>query len=132
MFRYSLTPLLLCQLFFLGCNNSANQPVTGGTAGVLIAGDQPVPDFEVKVYEATGSTLIGIGLTSYDGSFKLVQPTGDSSLWLSEGEYRITLESLGAATPKMSPAYASPSKTPLKVQWKSDSQSLDLKIPALN
>lgn len=130
MSRYSILLLVCCQIFSIGCNSRATTAVSGGTPGLLVAGDQPIPEFEVKIYAVDSASPLGVAVTGNDGSFKLVQPTGDGPLWLTEGEYRITLESIGVATPRLSPAYINPSKTPLKIQWKTDDKTLDLKIPA--
>jgi hypothetical protein len=127
------TPLIYCVVSLLlpfGCSTSPTSVVTGGTEGWLIVGDSPTPDFEVRVFEVGSTNPLGMGVTGIDGNFKLMVPGGDAPLWLSDGEYAITLESIGAASPRMSAAYGNPAKTPLKVKWRSANQTLELKIPA--
>jgi hypothetical protein len=128
--RHSIIFCVLSLLLPSGCSTGPKPEDTGGTAGLLVVGENPVPDFEVRVFEVGSSNPLGIGLTGIDGSFKLVVPTGDGPLWLSNGEFAITLEAIGAASPRMSAAYSNPAKTPLKVKWSSANQTLELKLPA--
>jgi len=127
--KYAIALLVFGLLLPSGCSRGPT-PVSGGTAGSLIAGETPVPDFEVKIYRAGSTIPLGLAATGNDGKFQLVLPKGEGPLWLSPGEYAFTLESLGPDSPRMLPAYANASKTPLKVNWKSDDKSLDLRIPA--
>ncbi len=128
--KYVVT-LFSCGLLLQSGCGGAPTSASGGTPGSLIAGETLVPDFEIKIYEAGNATPLGLGTTGNDGTFQLVRPRGEGPLWLLPGEYTFTLESLGPATPRISPAYANVSKTPLKVNWKVEDKSLDLKIPAL-
>jgi hypothetical protein len=96
-----------------------------------MAGVVPIADFEIKVFASGESTPIGVGSTGGDGSFHLVLPRGEGAMLLHPGEYAFTLEPFGPESPKLSKDYASPLKTPLKLQWKLGDTSLDLKIPAI-
>ena len=127
--RYIAFLLLCSHLFLSGCGAKPTH-VVGGTAGSLTAGELPIPDFEIKVYKTGSSVPLGFGTSGKDGSFRLVDPKGEGSLWLAPGEYVFTLESLGPVRPPLSPAYMNATKTPLKVNWKEADQSLELKIPA--
>lgn len=120
---------VFCLLHLCGCSHGPS-PVSGGTAGSLTAVETRLPDFEIKIYEAANLNLLGVATTGSDGSFHLVLPKGEGPLRLSPGDYVVTLESVGPASPRMPPAYANATKTPLKVSWKSTDQSLELKIPA--
>ncbi|MCE3015515.1 MAG: hypothetical protein ACK56W_17390 [Pirellula sp.] len=124
-------PFLICTLLSIGCSPTPSNVVSGGTAGSLVAGDVPLPDFEVKVYDAADLKLIGFGTTGNDGRFQLVQSKGDTPLVLTPGSYVMTLASIGPAAPRISQAYTNASKSSLKVTWKSEDKSLDLKIPAM-
>ena len=127
--RYVALLLMCSKLFLCGCDAKPAH-VTGGTAGSLTAGELPIPDFEIKVYKAGSSVPLGFGTSGKDGTFRLVEPKGEGSLWLEPGEYVFTLESLGPVRPPLSPAYTNATKTPLKVNWKAADQSLELKLPA--
>ena len=127
--RYIALFIVCSQLFLSGCGTERSHDV-GGTAGSLVAGELPLPDFEIKVYKTSSTVPLGLGTTGKDGKFQLMQPKGEGPLWLEPGDYAFTLESLGPASPPMSPTYTNASKTPLKVSWKVDDKSLSLKIPA--
>lgn len=124
-------PFLICSLLSIGCSSTQTNVVSGGTTGSLVAGDVPLPDFEVKVHDAADLKLIGFGTTGNDGRFQLVQSKGDAPLVLTPGNYVMTLASIGPAAPRISQAYTNASKSSLKVTWKSEDKSLDLKIPAI-
>jgi hypothetical protein len=118
-----------CLMLLNGCSEGPS-PVVGGTAGSLVAGGIPIPDFEVMVYKSGSTVPLGMGTTGNDGKFQLVLPKGEGPLWLETGEYVFTLESLGPEAPRMSATYSNAAKTPIKMSWKSDDKSLELKIPA--
>lgn len=124
-------PFFICILLAIGCSPTPANVVSGGTVGSLIAGDVPLPDFEVKVHDAADLSLLGFGTTGNDGRFQLVQSKGDAPLVLTPGEYVMTLASIGPAAPRISQAYTNASKSSLKVTWKPQDKSLDLKIPAM-
>ena len=128
--RNAILLISACLLAMSGCEDSSAK-VAGGTPGSLVAGETPVPDFEVKVFEVGSSILLGVGTTGHDGKFQLVRPNGDGPLWLYPGEFAFTLESLGPAAPRLAVVYANATKTPLKVKWNAQVKSLDLKIPAI-
>jgi hypothetical protein len=113
----------------LGCGV---RPVTGGTKGVLRSGGAPLGDIQVTVHEADGSAwrAVGFGVTAADGTFELVTNGAAGPLWLSPGEYRCTLESVGAPVqiPKVNTL---PDTTPLTVTWSVGDLSLNLEIPAV-
>ena len=130
MTKFSV-PFLIGVLLSTGCSSTSTNVVSGGTTGSLVAGDVPLPDFEVKVHDAANLNLLGFGTTGNDGRFQLVQSKGDSPLVLTAGNYVMTLASIGPAAPRISQAYTIASKSSLKVTWKPEDKSLDLKIPAI-
>jgi hypothetical protein len=113
-----------------GCAGA--QPTNGGTEGVLHAGNNKLSEIQITVHQMkSGSSMpIGFGVPSPDGSFRLVTNGAAGPLYLSPGEYRFTLESIGApiVIPK---AYAKPETTPLKVNWSASDRTVDLDIPRL-
>jgi hypothetical protein len=130
MTKFSV-PFLIGVLLSTGCSSTPTNVVSGGTTGSLVAGDVPLPDFEVKVHDAANLNLLGFGTTGNDGRFQLVQSQGDAPLVLTAGNYVMTLASIGPAAPRISQAYTIASKSSLKVTWKPEDKSLDLKIPAI-
>ena len=114
MTKFSV-PFLIGVLLSTGCSSTSTNVVSGGTTGSLVAGDVPLPDFEVKVHDAANLNLLGFGTTGNDGRFQLVQSKGDSPLVLTAGNYVMTLASIGPAAPRISQAYTIASKSSLKV-----------------
>jgi hypothetical protein len=121
---------MTCLVALIGCG-PFSQPTLGGTPGTLTAGELRIPDFEVKIFETGSTKPLAVGTTDGDGKFQLVQPKGEGPFWLLPGEYGFTLDSVGPSPPRMPANYSNPSKTPLKVKWKPDDKTLDLRIPAL-
>jgi hypothetical protein len=107
------------------------RPVTGGTKGVLRCAGKLRSDIQVTVHQVDGNSTqpIGFGVTTNDGSFRLVKTNASGALWLSPGEYRCTLESAGAPI-RLAKEYARPDTTPLKISWSASDSSLDLEVPA--
>ncbi len=114
-----------------GCGRVA-KPVTGGTAGVLHAGVAMLSDIQVTVHQVEGSSSkpIGFGVVGVDGSFQLALNEAKGPLTLAPGEYRCTLESVGAPVVILK-EYTQPDTTPLKITWSTGDCKLDLDIPPL-
>lgn len=120
--------LLICLLAVVGCGV---QPVVGGTAGELRAGDLPLGDVQVTVHRATSDGTwqpIGFADTRSDGSFELVTPGAAGPLVLEPGEYRFTLESVGSPLRVPKP-YLSAEATPLRIAWDGTLDRLRLELP---
>lgn len=105
--------VLLGQMMLPGCYS---QPVMGGTAGKLTIGGAPMSEVQISVYQQKEGAWekIGFGDATSDGSFELVKPGAAGPLVLEAGEYRFTLESIGAPL-RVPPAYQNPASTPLSV-----------------
>ena len=125
--RFELFVLVLMAAVMPGCGSQA---VTGGTKGVIHAGSALMGEFQVTVHQVEGSTTkpIGFGVTGSNGEFELVTNGAKGPLRLSPGEYRCTLESIGA--PVVVPLeFTKADTTPLKVSWAASDKKLDLEIP---
>lgn len=122
---FTLLPVAL-----LACAGCGVRPVTGGTPGRLLSGETPVAEMQVAVFQddGTGWQQIGFGVTTDDGSFALVKNQAKGPLVLSPGEYRLTLESVGAPV-TFPAAYTQPSNTPLQITWPTPEQRLELAAP---
>jgi hypothetical protein len=108
------------------------QPVAGGTKGVLRSGAVRPSDIQVTVHRLEGGVwkAVGFGITASDGTFELVTPGAQGALWLTPGDYRCTLESVG--WPGLIPAeYLHEKTTPLKVSWSDAESELALDAPGL-
>lgn len=127
--RFRFVWLLILATSVLGCGGV--KPVTGGTAGVLHSGSEKLSDIQITVHQVEGgsSKPIGFGIAGLDGSFQLVTDGAKGPLHLTPGEYRCTLESVGA-TVEIPKEYAQSDTTPLKITWRTSDQKLDLDIPA--
>ncbi len=127
MRREAAAVLILIAILPLGCGPRA---VVGGTAGMLRAGGQPLSEVQVTVHqsEAGGWQPIGFGVATTDGSFELVTNGARGPLALAPGEYRCTLESVGAPV-RLASDLTQPSTTPLKVVWSASDSRLNLEIP---
>ena len=127
--RFRFVMLLILASALLGCGGVS--PVTGGTEGRLHAGNDMVGDIQVTVHQIEGnsSKSIGFGVAGMDGSFRLLTNGAQGPLHLSPGEYRCTLESVGAPVVILK-EYTQAETTPLKITWSAESRQLDLDIPA--
>jgi hypothetical protein len=106
------------------------RPVAGGTPGMLRAGNEPLSEVQITVHRAEngGWSAIGFGVADSKGAFELVTNDAAEALSLPQGEYRFTLESVGAPL-KIPGEYTQPETTPLQVEW-DEGESLDLRIPS--
>lgn len=106
------------------------KPVTGGTDGVLHVGSVMLSDIQVTVHQVEGNSSkpIGFGVAGVDGSFQLALNEAKGPLTLAPGEYRCTLESVGAPVVILT-EYTKPDTTPLKITWSASDRKLDLDIP---
>jgi len=122
---------LMCSMVALiatGCNQTTT--VKGGTSGSLHAGNIAAADFEIKVYNPSGLTSIGLGTTGPDGKFSLVEPNAAGPLLLPPGDFRFTLEYFGPEAVKIDKIYADVTKTLLTVKRLSETETIELVIPA--
>ncbi len=105
------------------------RPITGGTKGVLRVDGKFVSDLQVTVHQLAGGSLhaVGFGVTANDGSFRLVKNNATGPLWLTPGDYRITVESVGAPI-RIANEYARADATPLKVSWSARDDRLNLDV----
>jgi uncharacterized iron-regulated membrane protein len=123
----SAAALLWMAVLLTGCGPT---PITGGTPGTLRDAAQPLAEMQITIYRQEGSTWqpIGQAVTAADGKFELVTTSALGPLRLEAGDYRCTLESVGA--PARIPAeYAQAGTTPLRPAWTADSRQLDLAVP---
>ena len=116
-------------MMFAGCGP---RPTPGGTAGRLTSGGLPLSEVQLTIHGVEGSEFraLGIAVPSSDGEFRLVTMEARGPLLLTPGEYRCTLESLGAPV-VIPPEYTSPATTPWKIEWSDSSQLLQLEAPPL-
>ena len=113
--------LIVLMASMVGCGGA--RPVTGGTEGRLRVGSDRLSEIQVTVKP------IGFGIPGSDGVFRLVTNGATGALRLTPGEYRCTLESIGA--PVVIPSeFAQAETTPLKVTWPTGDLKLDLDIPS--
>ncbi len=117
-------------LQMLGCGSTASAP-SFGTPGILTSADQPVAEFELKIYPAGESTPLAVGVTGLDGRFQLSKPDGTGGCELAPGEYQVSVVSIGAALLKLPASYGDPQKTPLKIKWKAEDTELKIALPSL-
>jgi hypothetical protein len=112
-----------------GTNGCGPQPVTGGTAGVLRSGGQALAEVQVTLHRQEGASwkVIGFADTATDGSFELVTPGAAGPLALPPGEYRATLESVGAPV-QIPTVYSNPESSPLVISCSGGDDKLNLEI----
>jgi hypothetical protein len=118
----------LLTLFLAGCGP---QPVTGGTGGTLRFGGTPMSEVQITVHQPAGAgwEAIGFGVATTDGSFELVTSGAAGPLVLAPGNYRCTLESVGAPL-AIDPQYAQAATTPLEIAWPTSDGRITIDIPA--
>lgn len=112
----------------IGCGGP--EPITGGTPGVLRAGELKLAEMQVTVYEMQTGTPqpIGFAVTAADGSFQLVTNEARGALLLQPGSYRCTIESAGSPV-RIPPVLLKPETTPLQVNWAASDTQLNLEVP---
>jgi hypothetical protein len=121
--------LVLLAITLPGCGV---RPVVGGTAGVLHVGGETPGDIQITVHHpaAGGWQPVGFGITASDGSFELVANGAEGPLVLAAGEYRCTLESVGAPI-QVPKEYTDAETTPLRPSWPENGDRLELSAPAI-
>lgn len=114
----------------LAVSGCGPQPISGGTQGTLRAEDGALGEVQLTVHQAEGNAwrVVGFADTAADGTFELVTVGATERLVLSAGEYRCTLESVGAPI-VFPPEYTAAESTPLEVVWPSGDGRLDLTVP---
>jgi len=111
-----------------GCRSEG---VVGGTTGRLLSEGKPIEGVRLSIYqnESGHHKLLGFAVSQLDGSFRLYQEGATGPLWLSPGEYSVTLESEGTTVREWPKEFSDPVKTPLKINWSGTEKSLELEIP---
>ncbi|MFO0901405.1 MAG: PepSY domain-containing protein [Pirellulales bacterium] len=114
----------------VGCGGP--RPTEGGAAGRLHSRGAGLSEIQVTVHRAEGGGFapLAIAVPQPDGAFRLVTPDGKGPVELTPGEYRCTLESIGAPV-FIPPELTKPETTPLKVNWLASDSLLDLDVPPL-
>jgi len=128
--RLTAAFLLLCVLL-AGCGNRI-PAVAGGTTGRLRSGDAALSEIQITVHRVDqgSTTVVGFGDVLADGRFELVISGAAAPLQLEPGEYRFTLESIGAPV-TIPREFTTADATPLKVTWTGEEPEIDLDIPTL-
>jgi hypothetical protein len=130
--RVQLLGCLLLALHVAACGCGVS-PVSGGSSGTIRMGETPLSDIQVTVHRLAGDRIetIGFGVSGPDGKFALVRNGAAGPLWLSPGEYRCTVESVGPVPVRFPQVYGQAGTTPFKVEWVSSDQELELELPSL-
>lgn len=119
--------LMLIAAMTPGCGTKG---VIGGTKGLLHTGSAMMSELQITVHQVEGSATkqIGSGVTDSNGEFELVTNGAKGPLKLSPGEYRFTLESVGA--PVVLPQeFTQADTTPLKLTWSAGDKAIDFDLP---
>jgi len=111
-----------------GCRSEG---VVGGTTGRLRSEGKPIEGVRLSIDRIDGGhrERVGFGVSQLDGSFRLYQEGAAGPLWLTPGEYSVTLESEGTTVREWPGEFSDPVKTPLKINWSGTEKSLELEIP---
>lgn len=112
-----------------GCG-SGTTSAQGGTPGKLTFGSNVSSDIRITIYHsvAGGFQELGFANTTGDGSFVLYNSGATEPLWLEPGDYVFTLESIGPPV-QFPKDFLKPESTPLKVNWTSEMDSINLETP---
>jgi hypothetical protein len=90
---------------------------------------------QLTLHRQAGASWQAVGFadTAADGSFELVTRGAAGPLNLEAGEYRVTLESVGAPI-RIPPQYAEPASSPLSVSWSTGDHALNVELtdPSFN
>jgi hypothetical protein len=116
----------------LGVCGCESRPVVGGTGGHLRSNGQPLSEVQLTVHRREGASwsAIGFAVTGAGGEFELVTNRAAGPLQLEPGEYRFTLESVGAPV-QIPREYLQAETTPLAVMWPTSDGHLQLELGAL-
>ena len=132
--KQKIRVVLIVVAICAGCQSSLG--VSGGTEGELIVGESwRVGDIQVtahRVLQVTGgerSVPVGFGITSANGTFRLIRHDGGSALWLEPGVYAYTFESVGPEPKAWPEEYYDPLRSPVRVEWTAGQERLKLEIP---
>ncbi len=121
--------LLICGLLAVGISGCGGSGVAGGTTGTLRIDGRGLPEIQLRLYQARADDFVeaGFGVTVADGRFELLQPAARGALWLSPGDYRVTLESIGP--PLQIPAeFQQPATTPVILTVDPGQESIELDV----
>jgi hypothetical protein len=118
--------VLLVAVVASGCGP---RPVVGGTPGVLRSGQQMLAEVQVTLHRQEGSSwqYVGFADTTTDGTFELVTRGAAGPLVLPPGDYRATLESVGAPI-QIPPVYTKPDSSPLAIRWSGSEGKLEIEL----
>jgi hypothetical protein len=86
-------------------------------------------EVQVTLHRQEGSSwqYVGFADTTTDGTFELVTRGAAGPLVLPPGEYRATLESVGAPI-QIPPVYTQPDSSPLAIRWSGNEGKLELQL----
>ncbi len=112
-----------------GCGGT--EEIEGGTPGIIRVGSTPLADVHVSVYQSgnIAPEPLAFGVSDSEGRFVLRRRGSLEGVWLEPGEYCCTIESTGEFQLLWPDEFQSPQETPLKVNWSSAEQELDLDVP---
>lgn len=102
--------------FITGCSDDA-VPIDGGTAGKLTSDGKAMSQMELTFYSDSpfSGSPVAYGAVQNDGAFELVDAPRTEAIELEPGDYRVTVESLGADV-EIPKQYSDPSKTTLRLK----------------
>lgn len=117
---------LLSISLIVGCGE---RNVTGGTPGTLTIAGEKLPEIRLDFHRIEGDKIetVGFAVTNAAGEFRLLKPGATGKLYLPDGEYRITIESIGPEI-NLPVEYLAPKLTPLQLSWKSSTPELKLDV----
>jgi hypothetical protein len=128
-FIHPLAWLLAALAGMVGCGGPADIP--GGTPGRIHVENLPLREVQVTFYETSGSQAepIAFGISDSNGHFELRERETLEGVWLTAGNYRVTLESVGEIYMRWPEQYTRPDRSPLEVEWSGQEETLDLNVP---
>ena len=103
--------------------------MTGGTPGTLTIEGEKYAEIQVTIHRVEGEQMktMGFGVTDAEGKFLLLKNGATGKLFLEQGEYRVTVETIGpnVAIPS---EYLKAETTPLRVVWTGKEEQLSLNV----
>lgn len=90
---------------------------------------EKLPEIKLDFHRIEGdkTETVGFAVTNSVGEFRLLKPGATGKLYLPDGEYRITIESIGPEI-NLPVEYLDPKSTPLQISWKSSTPELKLDV----
>lgn len=121
-------PLVILAILVGGCSQAPELP--GGTRGTVRIDGKPLAEIQVTLFREPAEAPVAFAITRSDGQFELRALGTLEAAWLTPGEYRVTVESVGEHTIHWPAEYRDPRQTPLRQIVIDRHTALQIELPS--